>query len=333
MSGGGFSREQVEGWAGELGFQAAALEKVLRLVELLDAFSQHPALKDVLALKGGTALNLFVFDLPRLSVDIDLNYVGEAELPAMQAARPGIEADIALIARRLRLRVQAPKFAHALTSWSLGYTNVLGNQDSLKVEVNYLYRVPLFDLERRGSHASLPLQASNVLTVSDYELAAGKLTALIARRASRDLWDAHLLLTTRSWDMARLRQAFVLYGAMNIKDWRRIGIEDIDKASERIEADVLPLLRASSASILQAPEGAGQLLAATKEALGVVLPLTDVEQAFLEALLARGELLPELLGLPDGIAERARQHPALRWKALNVQKLLQQGSVNSSRRG
>jgi predicted nucleotidyltransferase component of viral defense system len=318
-----FSREQVESHAVALGFQVAALEKVLRLVEVLQAFSEHPTLKEVLALKGGTALNLFVFDLPRLSVDIDLNYVGEQDLAAMQAARPGIEEDIALIARRLRLRVQVPKFAHALTSWSLGYTNVLGGQDSLKIEVNYLYRVPLYDLTCRDSHASLPIQATNVLTVNDYELAAGKLTALIARRASRDLWDAHLLLTTKSWDLPTLRQAFVLYGAMNIEDWRRIGIDDIDKAGERIEADVLPLLRASSASVLQTPTGAGQLLTETKSALSAVLPLSESEQAFLEALLARGEIAPGLLGIEGELAERVMRHPSLRWKALNVQKLLQ----------
>lgn len=312
------SRESLEEASGRLGFQVAALEKVVRLVGFLQAFSEHPTLKEALALKGGTALNLFVFDLPRLSVDIDLNYVGEQDLAAMQAARPGIEADIALIARRLQLRVQAPKFGHALTSWTLGYTNVLGSQDSLKVEVNYLYRVPLFDLVRRDSHPSLPLQATNVLTVSDYELAAGKLTALIARRASRDLWDAHLLLTTREWNIIQLRQAFVLYGAMNIEDWRKIGIEDIDKASERIAADVLPLLRLPAAEGLEA----GRLLAETKKALGVVLPLNDSEQAFLESLLGGGEITPELLGIEGPLAERARLHPALRWKALNVQKLL-----------
>lgn len=126
-----FSREQVEGWAGELGFQVAMLEKVLRLVELLDTLSRHPILGDALALKGGTALNLFVFDLPRLSVDIDFNYVGERDLAAMQAARPDIEEHVGLVARRHGLRVQAPKVAHALTGWSLGYTNVLGGQDSL----------------------------------------------------------------------------------------------------------------------------------------------------------------------------------------------------------
>jgi predicted nucleotidyltransferase component of viral defense system len=42
-------------------------------------------------LKGGTALNLFVFDLPRLSVDIDLNYVATPERKAMMADRPKVE--------------------------------------------------------------------------------------------------------------------------------------------------------------------------------------------------------------------------------------------------
>ena len=316
-----FSREQLEGYAGTLGFQVSALEKVVRLVEFLVAFSEHPTLKDVLALKGGTALNLFVFDLPRLSVDIDLNYVGERELALMQAARPGIEADIALIARRLALRVQAPKFAHALTSWTLGYTNVLGSQDSLKVEVNYLYRVPLFDLVLRDSPVSLPIQARGVLTMNDYELAAGKLTALIARRASRDLYDTHLLLTTRQWDIPTLRRAFVLYGGMNIEDWRTVSIEDIDKSVDRLEADVLPLLRGAAAQHFRDSGMPGRLLAETKEALGVVLPLSEGELAFLEALAGRGEILPELLGMEGEVSDWVREHPGLRWKALNVQKL------------
>ncbi len=85
-----FSREQIEIHATTLGFQVAALEKVLRLVELLQAFSEHPVLKDALALKGGTALNLFVFDLPRLSVDIDLNYIGEQDLAERARLHPAL---------------------------------------------------------------------------------------------------------------------------------------------------------------------------------------------------------------------------------------------------
>ena len=46
------------------------IEKVLHLLNLLDQLNRHPMLKGKWVLKGGTALNLFVFDLPRLSVDI-----------------------------------------------------------------------------------------------------------------------------------------------------------------------------------------------------------------------------------------------------------------------
>jgi len=55
------------------GFSGESLEKVFRLMALLDALNSHPFLKARIVLKGGTALNLFHFDVPRLSVDIDLN--------------------------------------------------------------------------------------------------------------------------------------------------------------------------------------------------------------------------------------------------------------------
>ena len=47
---------------------------MLRLSEILDFLNKDPLLKKSLALKGGTAINLTIFDLPRLSVDIDLDY-------------------------------------------------------------------------------------------------------------------------------------------------------------------------------------------------------------------------------------------------------------------
>jgi hypothetical protein len=67
------------------------LEKVIHLLNLLEGFNSHPFLKGRLALKGGTALNLFLFDVPRLSVDIDLNYIGAADRDTMMAERLKIE--------------------------------------------------------------------------------------------------------------------------------------------------------------------------------------------------------------------------------------------------
>jgi predicted nucleotidyltransferase component of viral defense system len=86
--------------AGRTGFRPEVLEKVCRLQRLLAGFCRHPFLKNRLALKGGTALNLFLFDMPRLSVDIDLNYIGQVDREAMLAERPQVEQAIQDVCRR-----------------------------------------------------------------------------------------------------------------------------------------------------------------------------------------------------------------------------------------
>jgi hypothetical protein len=70
------SRERLTAESASTGFRPEILEKVIHLLGLLEGFHSHLYLRDRFALKGGTALNLFIFDLPRLSVDIDLNYLG-----------------------------------------------------------------------------------------------------------------------------------------------------------------------------------------------------------------------------------------------------------------
>jgi len=74
-----FDRSRFTATAKATGFQADNLEKVLRLRELLNELQRHSFLLGKLALKGGTALNLFYLGLKRLSVDIDLNYIGHVD--------------------------------------------------------------------------------------------------------------------------------------------------------------------------------------------------------------------------------------------------------------
>ena len=88
------------------GFGAHMLEKSVRLLALLDAIRDHPLLDRKLALKGGTALNLFVFRIPRLSVDIDLNYVGTASRDVMLKERPAVERAIRTVCGRENLTVR-----------------------------------------------------------------------------------------------------------------------------------------------------------------------------------------------------------------------------------
>ena len=125
------------------GFRAEIMEKSVRLLALLDAICDHPLLEGKLALKGGTALNLFVFNVPRLSVDIDLNYVGGASRGAMLEERPRIEAAIQTVFRREDFAVRRMPEEHAGGKWSLRYADASGQSGRLDVDLNFMYRVPL----------------------------------------------------------------------------------------------------------------------------------------------------------------------------------------------
>jgi predicted nucleotidyltransferase component of viral defense system len=86
-----FGTEEVQQIAALHGFRPDSLKKVLRLLSLLEALRSNAFLRPRVALKRGTALNLFLFDIPRLSVDIDLNYVGSADRELMLADKPKVE--------------------------------------------------------------------------------------------------------------------------------------------------------------------------------------------------------------------------------------------------
>ena len=78
-----FDRMALGKKARELGFVRDAFEKVCRLAEVLDFIQKDALLSKTLALKGGTAINLTIFNLPRLSVDIDMDLY--ASLPCASA--------------------------------------------------------------------------------------------------------------------------------------------------------------------------------------------------------------------------------------------------------
>lgn len=80
--------------ASETGYQADTVEKVMRLLDLLQEIARDRILSERLVLKGGTALNVFHLGLDRLSVDIDLNYIGALERAAMEAERPILEGSL-----------------------------------------------------------------------------------------------------------------------------------------------------------------------------------------------------------------------------------------------
>lgn len=81
------------------GFDPRTIDKVERLLDLLEGFGEHPVLAGKMAMHGGTAINLFMFDLPRLSVDIDISYIGAVGRDEMLAERPLVEEAIRQVAK------------------------------------------------------------------------------------------------------------------------------------------------------------------------------------------------------------------------------------------
>jgi len=307
--------------AAATGFRSELLEKVLRLLELLEGLRSHPFLKSRIALKGGTALNLFVLDGPRLSVDVDLNYVGAVDRESMLAERSKFEQAIEAVCSRLGIGVRRVPGEHAGGRWRLSYVSVGGRNGVLALDVNFLLRTPLWPLVLADSKPIGTFRVGRVPVLDTHELVAGKLSALFSRVASRDLFDARELLGRPDLDREKLRLGFVVYGGLNRRDWRSISLDDITADPIDVDRFLVPLLSAGNApSPGEIARWTEQLVTECRDLLSGVLPLAGREVEFLRGLNDRGEILPDLLTSDRALGMVIARHPGLRWKALNVRR-------------
>ena len=111
------------------------------------------------------------------------------------------------------------------------------------MDINYMYRVPLWPATTMDSHSLGGWRATGIPVMNIHELAAAKVTALLARRRARDLFDSRLVLSMHGLDLARLRTAFVVYGAMGRRDWRTVSVEDVAFDPAELSSQVAPALR------------------------------------------------------------------------------------------
>ena len=316
-----FSYSEVSPVVEATGFKVEMVEKVLHLLNLLNVLNSHPFLKGKWVLKGGTALNMFMLALPRLSVDIDLNYIGALDREEMLAERPRIEQAAQAVFSREGFTTKRVPNEHAGGKWRLSYQSFTGQSGNLEVDINFMFRQPLWDIQPADSHPLGDFQARNIPVLDIHELAAGKLAALMARGQARDLFDCHRILSMDDLEKDRLRIAFVTYGGMNRKDWRTVAIEDVDFDAAELTRLLVPTLhvRESKEQVSPAEYGA-RLVRECREGLSAILPFTDAERAFLDLLLDRGVIDPTLLTADASLQRRIQGQPLLQWKALNVRR-------------
>lgn len=303
------------------GFKEDKVEKVLHLLNLLNALNSHPFLKGKWVLKGGTALNLFQFNLPRLSIDIDLNYIGALDRDEMQAERPKIEQAMQAVFSREGFVIKKIPHEHAGGKWRLSYQSYTGQSGNLEVDISYMFRQPLWDIQSMDSFPLGNFLSKNIPVLDIHELVAGKIAALLSRGQGRDLFDTHQILGMQDLKKDRLRIAFVTYGGMNRKDWRTVTIKDVDFDTKELIRLLFPTLHIRDMKDLVSPAEFGALLVKEcRERLSVVLPFTGSEVAFLDLLLDQGVIDPSLLTADKSLQKRIQSQPMLEWKALNVRE-------------
>ncbi|GKT08984.1 nucleotidyl transferase AbiEii/AbiGii toxin family protein [Desulforhabdus sp. TSK] len=315
------SAEILTAQAAATGFRPNVLEKVGHLLGLLDAIQSHPFLKGKLALKGGTALNLFIFHVPRLSVDIDLNYVGAETRETMVAERPNIERAVQAVFAREGFTVRRMPEDHAGGKWALRYGSAPGRTGNLEVDLNFMFRIPLWPLTLRDSQRVGGWRATGIPVLDHHELAAGKLVAMLSRKQARDLFDSQGIFRMENLERDRLRIGFVVYGAMNRIDWRTISVDAVDFDPAELARQLMPVLRVQAPEVESKPtEYGARLVKDCRKGLSAVLPLADNEGAFLDLLLEKGVVDATLLTSDPVLQERIQKQPLLAWKALHVRR-------------
>ncbi len=299
--------------AKEEGFVRDTFEKVCRLADVLTFIESDSLLVNELALKGGTAVNLMIFDLPRLSVDIDMDF-------SIDADREKMLEDRSLITERIQKHMaadgyilsQKSKHYHALDSFVYEYENAGGVKDNLKIEINYMLRSHVLPPARQKMKLPWQMGESTVLCVDPIELFAAKVVALLNRTAVRDLYDIYNLQKSGIFgdeEKAMLRKCAVLYNAMTAETTpETFDLDQIDRLTYRqIKTDLLPVLRLGEKFDLEDAQKK------TKEYLESFLIPQEEELKFWKEF-NRHNYCPELIFSDNDCLERIGHHPMALWK-------------------
>ena len=178
-----------------------------------------------------------------------------------------------------------------------------------------MFRVPLWDTYRCTSHSIGEHSASNIRLMNTYEIIGGKITALLARAAARDLFDVYHLFSHLELEKDKLRLACILYGTISTVDWRAASLDKLDWNADEIKRLLIPLLKQEQPSIHQWTQGVDSALKTCKQGfLNYLLPLTGNEIEFLNCVYDKGIIEPALLTNHPEMIEKIPLLPGLKWK-------------------
>ena len=278
--------------------------------ELMLKTIPHVAAETCFALKGGTAINLFVRDMPRLSVDIDLTYLPVEEL--RDTALNNMSDALARIAVSIKKAIPGTRVQESRGQSRERVTKLIVSTGPtrIKIEPNEVIRGSVYPPEERELTAraeELFELAVAAQTLSLADLYGGKFCAALDRQHPRDLFDVKLLLDNEGI-ADEIRQAFVVYLASHdrpIHELLNPPAKDIRRIYENefagMTIDSIPY----------------EDLIAARDTLIETLrkELTAGEREFLVSLKA-GQPKWDTLGIKG-----VEKLPAVQWKLANIRRM------------
>jgi len=240
------NRRELERIQAENGFDMDFLEKVYHMSRILSGLMKIDIVRDNLSLKGGTSLNFLFLDIPRLSTDLDFDFTGCVEKERMERKRPSIESHIESLGKALGYEVRDRGSSYIISRRLFRYEKLSGLTDHVKIEMNYLNRMPLGDIIKMKFPAVIPEYGHfSVNTYTLEELCAQKIAASIDRGLPRDIFDIYQY-SRMNMDSDKLKKFAAVYYIL-VSDSKDIDVEKIARTDpNRIKDELGQFLRDNS---------------------------------------------------------------------------------------
>ncbi len=279
-----------------------------RQADLVISILPHVLKDNSFALHGGTAINFFIRDLPRISVDIDLIYL---KILPREKTLENISNELNKIFEKLNsvipgVEIKKKKYGDNLVSKLF----VKRKNAMVKIEPNLIIRGNIYEAEERDiSNRAEEIfeKFVTVKTLSFAELYGSKICAALDRQHPRDLFDIKLLLENEGIS-EKMRKAFLVYLISSNRPMSELLSPNY--------LDIKPAFEKEFTGMTLKEEKLEDLIKTREKLVKSINKLLTYEERKFLLSFNKGKPKWDLLDI-----EGAKKLPAVRWKLLNINKM------------
>lgn len=288
-------------------------EQVRLLIRLLPIIDKE----DCFALKGGTAINLFYRDLPRLSVDIDLLYL---PMEDRDASIENIRAALARITDSIKKSIAGAQVQNTTLQQDNSLRIIVSLNDvRVKIELSPVIRGSLFPAVRMEVRPQVEKEFgyAEMLVASHPDLYAGKLCAALDRQHPRDLFDVKQLYENEGLT-EELRKTFLVFLISHFRPMAELLNPN--------RKDISGIYEMEFAQMAEIEVSLEELLSVREKLIADInKEMTDSERKF---LLSVKNKTPDwaLLGLDAALVSEL---PSVKWRLINLNKMSENKHVTA----